>query len=297
MSFQQFGIADLNASNFNLFSPGVARVSWDDTNLQGVTLADGHVLYQICFLTPQDANGSAEIQFSDSPLVVEVIDIQNNEVTASFQNASINITCDDEEPINNGNADSLSFFLNSTNVNCGAQTCLDLRVRDFTNIASFQYSLNWDATILGGASVQEFGLSDLTMANFNVSVPGMLRVGWDDTNLQGVTLPNNQLLFQICFDAIGDIAASTAIQFSDNPIPIEVTDAQGNVMASGFQNGSVNVTCEVEPPVDNSDAVRFALSSSTTSCGVQTCIQVSARNFQKYFILSIFYSLECRCFE
>ena len=290
-SFQQFGIADLNASNFNLFSPSVARVSWDDTNLQGITLPDGHVLYQVCFSIPQDANGSGEVQFSGDPLSVEVVDVQGNEVTPALHNGLINITCDTGpvDSIGNDSADSLVFSLNSTTVNCGEQTCLDLRVSDFMNIASFQYSLNWDANVLGSVQVQQFGIADLSAANFNTSVPGMLRVGWDDTNLQGVTLPDNQLLFQVCFDAIGDVTASSTVQFSNNPIPIEVTDAQGNITTPDFQHGSVSVNCEVEPPVDNGDAVRFALSSSTTNCGEQTCLQVSVRNFQD--ILSFQYSI------
>ena len=113
-----------------------------------------------------------------------------------------------------------SFSLSQTNIACGEQSCLQVTAQDFTDILSFQYSMNWDAAVLGNASVQTFGIADLGQPNFNLNSPGIARVGWDDSSLSGVTLAANTVLFEICFDEIGGNTATTNVEFSETPIAI-----------------------------------------------------------------------------
>ena len=87
-----------------------------------------------------------------------------------------------------------TFSLSQSEIACGEQTCLQVSVQGFTNVLAFQYSLNWDAAILGNASVQSFGIGDLSVANFNLASPGIARVGWDDSNTTGISLTDNTCL-------------------------------------------------------------------------------------------------------
>ena len=135
------------------------------------------------------------------------------------------------------------MLLASVVAQCGTQVCLDITVRDFTNIIAFQYSINWDPTHLNAATVSNFGISDLGNSNFNSSVNGQLRVGWDDSSIQGVTLANDIVLFTLCLDVVSMTPVNSTITFTNMPLPIEIVDANGELGMFEFQNGMVQIGC------------------------------------------------------
>ncbi len=253
-SVQSFNMPDLGTGNFNANTPGILRVGWDDTSLAGVEVPDNQVIFQVCFDNIDGAFNSLPINFSGTPTSIEVIDVQSNILTPTFSNGNLTVTCeetDDGGDDGNPNQENLSFELNTVTTNCNTQMCADVRVKGFNDILSFQYSINWDATILGTASVQAFGIPDINTSNFNATTPGVLRVGWDDTFITGVTLPDDHLIFQVCFDATDNSVSNAAISFSDTPIAIEVVDKDGQIVTPAFQNGSITVNCETVVTVDN----------------------------------------------
>ncbi len=214
-SVQGFGLPDLNNSNFNALNAGVLRVGWDDTFITGVTLPDDHVLFEICFDAVGETDGQTLVQFAGTPTSIEVVNREEVELIPEFQSGQVSVTCSDGNPGNTGT--DLTFLLSETNANCEEQACLDVTVQNFEDILSFQYSIRWDATVLGAASVQGFGLPDLNNSNFNTNLPGVLRIGWDDTFITGATLPDNQVIFQICFDATNEVVNAAVFQFSGKP--------------------------------------------------------------------------------
>ena len=113
----------------------------------------------------------------------------------------------------------------------------------FANIFSFQHTLSWDPSLLTNASVQQFGIGDLTANNFNTTTAGQLAVGWDDSTLQGVSLENNQTLYQICFDATATANGSALIEFRETPLAVEVVDGSGNTMRPELFSGLVLLDC------------------------------------------------------
>ncbi|MEM6318418.1 MAG: MopE-related protein [Bacteroidota bacterium] len=308
-SVQNFNLVGLSEANFNTATDGIIRVGWDDATLSGVDISDDQVLFDICFDVPMDAAGDFEIAVANTPLPIEIVSSDGNIINANFQNGLLNVTCETmvpvdtmmnpvdtvTNPIDTGMAAvPLQLAISNQTVNCGDQICLDVTAQGFQNILSFQYSINWDADVLGTATVQNFNLAGLGTGNFNVSTAGIARVGWADANVAGVTMTEDAVLYQICFEAIGSTPDSTVVAFSANPLPIEILDEAGNIITPQLQNGNVRVDCApVEPPVDTtqngSDALTFSLSTTTADCSEQVCMDVSATNFKD--ILSYQYSI------
>ena len=123
------------------------------------------------------------------------------ELTPTFTNGQVTITCADTGGGDTGGGTTiptdLSMTLSSANGTCGNQICLDVSTSGFNNIVSFQHTLNWDGAQLGTASVSQVGIRDLNTPNFNTTIPGQLTVGWDDPSLQGLTVADDQVLYQI----------------------------------------------------------------------------------------------------
>ncbi len=301
-SVQNFGLPGMTANNFNTSTAGIIRVGWDDANLEGVDLVDDVVLFDICFDAAADLSGGFEVDFSGTPIAIEVADAGGNIITPSLFGGAVNISCDVTPPVDTPdtpvdtiiNMDNLQFGISSESVSCGEQVCVDVTARNFSDILSFQYSINYDANALGNASVQQFNLTGLGAGNFNVEAGGIIRVGWTDPNVVGVTMGEDAVLYQICFDAIGNETTNATVQFSDNPLPSEILNGSSNIIDAEFNNGSVAVTCVmVEPPVDTmqniGDELTFVLSKTSGDCADQVCMEVSVHNFTD--VISYQYSI------
>ncbi|MFK7978433.1 MAG: MopE-related protein, partial [Saprospiraceae bacterium] len=285
-SVQNFGLAGLSAANFNLAEAGSVRVGWDDSSLEGVSLSDDQVLFDLCFDVGANIAGGFEVAFSNTPLAIETVDADGMILNPSFQDGALTIVCEDTTPIDTTTTpETLQLTISDGMVNCGEQICLDVKASTFNDILSFQYSINWNPTVLGNASVQGFNLVGLGAGNFNVEVPGVIRTGWTDANVAGVTMAEDAVLYQICFDAIGNTAATTDVRFSNLPLPFETLDGAAEAIEPQLQNGTVTIECMViEPPVDTipntGDALTFSLSSTTGDCTEQVCIEVRVNNFK-----------------
>ena len=55
---------------------GILTAVWIDDNLQGVTVADGATIYQICFKAIGAAGQNTEVSFSDGPTPFEVVNLK-----------------------------------------------------------------------------------------------------------------------------------------------------------------------------------------------------------------------------
>ena len=172
-----------------------------------------------------------------------------------------------------------TFSLPSQTITCAAQNCFEVSVRDFDNILSFQFSINWDANILTNAQIQDFGLNDLNASNFNVATPGTIRVGWDHAQATGIDLNDGHVLFVICFDEAGETNTQSAIQFSGTPIQIEVVNGQGEILDPVFENADLTFNCSNLG--DEPLPLGFSILSDTVNCGDQVCLDVRVQGFNE----------------
>ena len=122
--------------------------------------------------------------------------------------------------------------------------CLDVTNESgWLQISAIQYALEWDETIL------EFD----TVINLSPLIPGFsygtsfnslgdsLIYSWFSPSGNGVSLPDNAVIYQVCFNIIGSDGDCTDIAFIPAPL-IEVVNQNGNVIGFNGVSGSVCVS-------------------------------------------------------
>ena len=143
----------------------------------------------------------------------------------------------------------LTIFGSDLEAKNGETVTMDFKVVDFDSINVFQFSLNWDSTVLAYKSVTATdslgGLrSSPALTNFNNSESGKLRVFWVSNDGEGKNLKDSLTLFSVSFDVIGKPDSSTVVAFSNNPTVIEVTSWINNSskdLTLNYTNGSVKI--------------------------------------------------------
>jgi gliding motility-associated-like protein len=286
-SVQNFNLTDLNAAAFGTSGTanGDLTASWIHQATTGVTVPDGTVIYQVCFDVLAGTEGeTAAVSLSGAPTSIEVTNNTNAVVDFSNNNGQVSVNGTPPPP-----SSGVTFNVSSSTVDAGDETCLNVSVEGFTNIVSFQYSMNWDENILGYSTVQSFNLTDLNAAAFGTSgtANGDLTASWIHQATTGVTVPDGTVIYKVCFDALAGTEGQTAaVSLSGSPTSIEVTDTTSGVVDFSNNNGQVSVNGTPPPP---SSGVTFNVSSSTVDAGDETCLNVSVEGFTN--IVSFQYSM------
>jgi hypothetical protein len=139
--------------------------------------------------------------------------------------------------------EALTLSASTLTAATGSQVCIAVTAKDFQQILSMQYSMNWDPKVLKFREVKSFGLPGLRGTNFSAHLAekGILTYSWYDGNLQGVTKPDGARLYEICFDVIGEAGNKTMFQFTSQPTIIEITNAAGLFLTLKGEEGGVEV--------------------------------------------------------
>lgn len=107
----------------------------------------------------------------------------------------------------------------------GETVCAEVKVKDFVDIQSFEFSLLFNSNVIKFLNFQNFGLTDFNVFN-TVSFfadQGYMTVQWFDSSTDGKTLDDNDVLFEVCFEVIGDPGDCSGLELTGWPTPIEVT--------------------------------------------------------------------------
>ena len=119
---------------------------------------------------------------------------------------------------------------------------------NFTNVSGLQFTLQWDTARLDYAFVtmlhpQFFGVGfDTSAATLAL---GKLTFAW--TDLAGLSLPPNTVLFKVAFRRIG--GAPAPISFVDDPTAVAVFDDSFNELPSETHNGLVKALDNTAPVI------------------------------------------------
>ena len=118
----------------------------------------------------------------------------------------------------------------------GQEVCVDVTVKDFADIVSFFFSLNWDTSFL---TFERLDFTDAFLRGSDVNIIndplGFGSVLFQDPGFNGNTLPDDSKLFSICFiaqkEGDTDVNFTNAPGFPGNGAPIEIltTDIDGNI--------------------------------------------------------------------
>ena len=141
----------------------------------------------------------------------------------------------------------LTTTASSGSFETGEQFCVDISVENFDSITTMQYSMNWDTAILQFEHTQNYNLNDLNTGNFGTTQTsfGRLTFSWSNPLLNGISLIDGTLIYQVCFTALNCADSQNLFSFSSLPLGIEITamiDGTLQEIPSVFSAGSIAVT-------------------------------------------------------
>lgn len=203
---------------------------WTNTsNPQGLSLPDEAVLFKLYFTIPEAANigdcGPINFEgFNSTPMVIAT------NPTSGMTYEAIVETFPGELCVLN--PDGFTINIEGGNIDQNEQLCFPFTVFNFNEVISFQFSVNWDPTILqydGFNNPQN--LPGLNPDNFGEEsvADGQLILTWFSADSdQGTTIDDNNGIFNLCFTAIGEGLSCTPLEVTDVPSPIEVTTVSSN---------------------------------------------------------------------
>lgn len=160
--------------------------------------------------------------------------------------------------------EAISLYVTDEHVIIGDILSVKIKVNGFSDIISFQSSINWDPTVLKYVGVSDFGIRDLGESNFGVTKApqGHVRFLWEPTNSTSLSVDDGSILFSVQFETTTQITQETLIGFIDitstpayptefansNYEIINVTSLEGSIMVVNDLTELVNL----EPTPNNS---------------------------------------------
>jgi hypothetical protein len=125
----------------------------------------------------------------------------------------------------------LSILVSDATGNIGDEVEVGVKVINFDQIASMQFSVNWDSSALEFKAIQQLTDSLPDFTNNQVGLletkSGLLRIAWLDNTLNGVSLPDSALLFSLKYKIIGEQGSVSPIRITGSPTSIEFTNPDG----------------------------------------------------------------------
>lgn len=171
---------------------------------------------------------------------------------------------------NSSTAQSIKLKVDTVSVSCASTdiVLVPVKVSDFNNVGSFQFTLQWDTSKLDYQYVAS--LNPLFTAGPNVFI------GFDTTSFQqqnpakltfvwlkvgGLSVPSNTTVFSVAFKRIG--GSFTPVSLVNTPVVIEATDPLGETLAISVTNGGVRPIDNQPPTITCPPGITDSVSSAT----------------------------------
>ena len=177
--------------------------------------------------------------------------------------------------------------------NTGDTVCVPITAYNFTDIASFQFTILFDNTLLNflGSSNQsalltDNGISPVTFGPLSPNTQGLITCNWLDVVFDGQTVPDSTVIFELCFEALGPNGSVADLSFDYFPTtltPIEikyvVAPFEFEDLGLDGQDGSVTVSGQ--------NPVQVGLNVQNVSCngGTDGGFSITASGGQAPYII------------
>lgn len=155
-----------------------------------------------------------------------------------------------------------TFSLPSLNAcNPGDTVVFDLMVQDFQNVRGFQFTVEWDETVLDFLAVSNFSLTSFNINSVgdDAADSGALTFAWfNQQNANGSTLPNGSVICKLRFIATGSIGSGTPLSFTGSATDLLLVHQNLTQVVPSTVSGSFII--------DNNSAVSATAFVQTASC-------------------------------
>jgi gliding motility-associated-like protein len=248
---------------------GFITVNYFNNALTGINLPNGSVLFELCFQAI--SSGSSTIEFTSGITQIEFSDSNQDVVPPVFQDGSVTIT---GGPIST----DLTLTAESVTVDPGDNFCIEVTADNFTDIVGMAFTMEYDPNQLQFVEVTNLnpGIPGFSVpANFGTPPPladGFITVNYFNNSLAGINLPNGSVLFELCFEAIGN-GSQSDIEFTSGITQIEFSDSNQDVVPPVFEDGEVNITGVFTD-------LRLTVEDVTVVSNESFCVEVTTENFE-----------------
>lgn len=268
---KNFNLEGLSAATMGL--PGTGnnptgslKVVWYDGTVQGITVADGTAIFDICFTAVNvDANTNIRFVYSEVTNGDEKPVAIDNTVTPGVITIGAG---------GGGSGGILGLDLtDATAPAANQEACIKINsVSGFTNLKSAQFTINYNTTHLSFASTKNFNLTGLSATSFNTTTPGTIVVNWTSTTpATGNTVANGTAIADICFTTkVAGVASTVAFASGGQ---VQNKDNQTVIL-----NGTSGVIT-VSGGTGTTGAATFDITDATGTVGQQVCQKVEVTNF------------------
>lgn len=126
----------------------------------------------------------------------------------------------------------LTLFMDTLTAFSGSQIVVPVKVKNFQQLISAQFSIKFNPAVLTFAGIEQFGLDSLGLGSFglNQSSNGILGFAWSQPNLQPASRPDGHVIFALRFTVSGAGGSFSAVRFDDDPVVIEFVNGAFTVV-------------------------------------------------------------------
>ncbi len=260
----------LDASSFTVIAPGQLRFSWTAPNAGigvGEDFPDFQPIVSLCFNIVGAYGASTPLAIASSPTPNITRQNSGNRNIGLFQSDGLVAV----------GVLPLHFIVDNGGAAEGTSVCIPIRANNFTDIVSFQFSVNWDPTILRYTGVTSLntnlpGLTSGSVSSLNPGEVGVLYPISQGTSPE--TLADSSILFQLCFDIVGTCDQSSVVELTGTPVIIEAYNSQSSQPIGVTSNdGQVDV-------FGCGGGLRLIGDTRTAAIGDAICIPFEVQGFQ-----------------
>lgn len=117
-----------------------------------------------------------------------------------------------------------------------AESCWDIKVRNFNNILTLQFGIDWDPDKFQYSVIKNINLAGFNTSNFSARDDGSLLLTWFPFDLTGKTYADDFSLFTICLNptSVSDIENNTITIGGTADILSEVYNEEGECLDISF---------------------------------------------------------------
>ena len=185
-------------------------------------------------------------------IALKLGDVNNSWTPPSSLSAPTKKLADPGKGANLG-GNPVTFTVGSASGLPGTNVLVPVRVSQFTNINTFQFSFHWDTNVVTFVDVEQFGLPGFSSGgNFglNSTNAGRLNVSWDNTDpMNPVTVPDTAAIFYVRFNCSGAPSNTSSLTINGTPLSFIVTDGADMEVPSISVAGQVYVGQPNRAPV------------------------------------------------
>ena len=275
VNVSNLNLSGLSAASFGNPSPGVITMTWNDPNVLGITRPNGTVLFELCF-TVTGATTST-VSFSNTPTSIEILNSSLQEVPFNSTSGTVTVSGGGGGNPTPCNITGFGLEIESANGTQGQQVCLEVRTHSFNDILGMQFSINYNASVLTFVNIAALNLNGLSAASFGTPSPGIITMTWDDPNVQGITLPNGTVIFELCFNVTGN--TTSMVTFGNTPTSIEILDGDLNEIPFNSCAGTVTLGGGGGPLPCDITGFGLEIESANATQGQSFCLEVRTHDF------------------